>query len=213
MGCVTREEVECKSCGRIIRARFPKRAILALVVSISILFALMFLITSNTIINVSAVEAHGLGAYWDINCTDRVFSINWGILTPVSVNNTIIYIRNEVEESRYLILETTNWSPSEASQYLNLGWDYAGQWINPGEALQITLTLAVSQYVEGILSFNFDIIITGNWRARAHYDDFAVLAGAYGYSRGHPAYNPEADFDLDGDVDNDDFLILAGNYG
>lgn len=192
---------------------FPKRAIIALAVSSLILFALMFLMTSNTIINVSAVEANGLGAYWDSNCTDRVDSINWGNLTPGSLNNTIVYIRNEVEEPIYLILETTNWRPSEASQYLSLGWDYTGQWINPGEALQITLTLGVSQYVEGILSFNFDIIITGNWRERADYDDFIMLAGAYGSSSGHPAYTPEADFDLDGDVDNHDFLILAGNYG
>ncbi len=44
-------------------------------------------------------------------------------------------------------------------------------------------------------------------------DDFSVLAGAYGYSSGHPAYNPEADIDGDGDVDYDDFIILAGNYG
>ncbi len=45
------------------------------------------------------------------------------------------------------------------------------------------------------------------------YDDFIVLAGAYGSSSGHPAYRPEADFDDDGDVDYDDFIVLAGNYG
>ncbi len=45
------------------------------------------------------------------------------------------------------------------------------------------------------------------------YDDFIVLAGAYGSSFGQPAYKPEADFDNDGDVDYDDFIILAGNYG
>ncbi len=45
------------------------------------------------------------------------------------------------------------------------------------------------------------------------YDDFIVLAGAYGSSVGDPAYVPEADFDGDGEVDYDDFIVLAGNYG
>ncbi len=45
------------------------------------------------------------------------------------------------------------------------------------------------------------------------YDDFIVLAGAYGSSSGEPAYDGRADFDRDGDVDYDDFINLAGNYG
>ncbi len=45
------------------------------------------------------------------------------------------------------------------------------------------------------------------------YDDFIILAGAYGSSIGQPAYVKEADFDDDGDVDYDDFIVLAGNYG
>lgn len=45
------------------------------------------------------------------------------------------------------------------------------------------------------------------------YDDFIVLAGAYGSSSGQPAYDERADFDHDGDVDYDDFIVLAGNYG
>ncbi len=44
------------------------------------------------------------------------------------------------------------------------------------------------------------------------YDDFIVLAGAYGSSVGEPAYKPEADIDNDDEVDYDDFIILAGNY-
>ncbi len=45
------------------------------------------------------------------------------------------------------------------------------------------------------------------------YDDFIVLAGAYGSSLGQPGYDERADFDRDDDVDYDDFIILAGNYG
>ncbi len=45
------------------------------------------------------------------------------------------------------------------------------------------------------------------------YDDFIVLAGAYGTVIGQPAYRPEADFDGDDNIDYDDFILLAGNYG
>ncbi len=45
------------------------------------------------------------------------------------------------------------------------------------------------------------------------FDDFTVLAGAYGSIHGDPAYDERADFDRDDDVDYDDFIILAGNYG
>jgi len=45
------------------------------------------------------------------------------------------------------------------------------------------------------------------------YDDFTILAGAYGSSSPDPAYDERADFDRDGDVDYDDFVVLAGNYG
>jgi len=43
--------------------------------------------------------------------------------------------------------------------------------------------------------------------------DFNMLAGAYGTSKGQPAYKSEADIDDDSYVGSADFSILAGNYG
>lgn len=45
------------------------------------------------------------------------------------------------------------------------------------------------------------------------YDDFIILAAAYGTNIGDLAYNELADFDKDGDVDYDDFIVLAATYG
>ncbi len=45
------------------------------------------------------------------------------------------------------------------------------------------------------------------------YDDFIILAGAYGTSVGEAGYHARADLDNDGDVDYDDFITLAGAYG
>jgi len=116
----------------------------------------------KTIANVSAVEASGVGVYWDSDCSNRTSSIEWGTLYPGSVKNIAVYIRNEEEESMYLILSASNWIPPEASEYLGLGWNYTGRQVEPNETLRITLTLSVSHNIEGISSFSFDILIAGS---------------------------------------------------
>jgi hypothetical protein len=142
---------------------FPKeKAVLAVVVSSLIFLAFMFLVTTNNIANVSAVEANGVGVYWDSHCTDRVPSIDWGTLKPGSVKSIVIYIRNEDEEPIYFTMSTTNWNPSKASDYITVGWNYSGRRIDLGGVLQINLILSISQYVEGISNFGFDIVISGS---------------------------------------------------
>ena len=201
---------------------FPKeKAVLALVVSSLILFAFTLLVSRNTITNVSAVEANGVGVYWDSNYADRVFSIDWGNLTPGSVKSVVVYTRNEVEEPIYPIMSTTNWNPSKASDYITLRWDYTGQRMNPGETLKITLTLSVSRYIEGISSFSFDIIITGsvnlpgdiNGDGLVGSGDLGLLGWAWGSTIGEPNYIPEADLNGDGVVNSGDLGILGAHWG
>jgi hypothetical protein len=203
---------------------FPKeKAALAVVVSSIILFAFMFLVTTNNIANVSAVEANGVGVYWDSHCTDTLSSIDWGTLIPGSVKNVVVYIRNEVEEPLYLIMSTTNWNPPKASQYMTLLWDYSGQRINSSEALQTTLALSVSRNIEEISSFSFDILLTGsdslmgdiNGDGKVDSVDLVFyFASAYRSQIGDENYNPDADFDDSGTVDSIDLAVyLAPNYG
>lgn len=144
---------------------FPReKTVLALVALSVILFAFMFLVTTNTITNVSSLETQGVGVYWDRRCTNRVSSISWGNLTPGSVKDIVVYIRNEGAEPMYLIMSTTNWNPSKASDYLTLRWNYTGQRMNPSESIKITLSLSVSRYIQGITNFSFDILVTGSDR-------------------------------------------------
>ncbi len=65
------------------------------------------------------------------------------------------------------------------------------------------------------LSAFFVITLIGDIDGDLHvdYDDFIILAGAYGTSEGDPLYNRDADVNRDGNVDYDDFIWLAGNYG
>jgi len=200
---------------------FPKqKVVLALVVSGLVLFTFILLVTMNTITNVSAVEANGVGVYWDSNCSNEVFSIDWSTLVPGSVKNITVYIRNEENEPIFLTRSTTNWNPSKAQSYLNLGWNYTyARAMNPGEALQITLTLSVSRYVEGISNFSFDIVISGNQGIPSDLDGDGVVSAddiifgigpALGSRPGDPNWNPDADFNGNGVVEIDDVIFIWG---
>jgi hypothetical protein len=59
-------------------------------------------------------------------------------------------------------MNTTNWNPSTASNYMTLTWNYSGQSINTGAAVQVKLTLSLSANVTGITNFSFDINIVGS---------------------------------------------------
>ncbi|RLI44095.1 hypothetical protein DRO69_08170 [Candidatus Bathyarchaeota archaeon] len=118
--------------------------------------------TNRTISNAGAVKAIGVGVYWNSDGTSIVTSINWGILEPGSSANRTCYIKNEGNSASTLSMNTTNWNPSNASDYISLSWDYDGQLVNPDEVIPVVLTLSISSSVEGITSFSFDIIIAGS---------------------------------------------------
>lgn len=116
--------------------------------------------TNRTISSVGAVKAIGVGVYWDQACTNATTSINWGTIEPGSTVDKICFIRNEGNSVSTLSLQTSNWNPSNAANYIDLSWDYGGQSINPDEAVRVTFTLSVSSSIQGITSFSFDITIS-----------------------------------------------------
>jgi hypothetical protein len=117
--------------------------------------------TTKTISTVGSLKTIDIGAYWDKNLTDKVTWIDWGKIEPGAQNNVVIYFHNEGNSAVTLSQSTSNWSPSVASNYLTLSWDYNGQKIEEDEKLQVTLTLSVSTNIAGVTSFDFDIIVEG----------------------------------------------------
>ena len=105
------------------------------------------------------VKAVGVGVYWDSSCSSAVSFVDWGTVEPGSMRNVTIYIRNEGNWAVSLFMFADNWSPTDASNYMVLSWDYAGQAVDPQEVVQTTLTLSASSGIEGITDFSFDIIM------------------------------------------------------
>ena len=112
--------------------------------------------------NVGNVKAINVEIYWDSGCTNEVSLIDWGIIEPGTTENVTLYILNAGNSNVMLSMNTTNWSPSSASNYITLSWDYEDQSIGPSQVLQTTLTLSMSPSIQVITSFSFDIIITGS---------------------------------------------------
>jgi len=68
-------------------------------------------------------------------------------------------VRNEGNMPGYLSLSAVNWNPPIASSYMTLTWDYKGQVLEPYKSIKVTLTLLISQDIQGITNFNFDTVI------------------------------------------------------
>lgn len=149
---------------KIGNERVVATATLALIVYTSALALAGYVISeiqanSQPISNAGEVKAIGVGVYWNSDGTNGVTSINWGILEPGSSMNRTCYIQNEGNSASTLSMNTTNWDPTNASDYISLTWDYGGQLVNPDEIIPVVLTLAISDSVTGITGFSFDIIL------------------------------------------------------
>ena len=121
--------------------------------------------TTRTLSSTGTIQIQataGIGVYSDAQGTTPLTSLQWGTLQPGGTKILTFYIKNDGSTSTTLSLETSNWNPTAAENYIGLGWNYNGAPINPDAVVQITLTLSVASNVEGITTFGFDIIIVGS---------------------------------------------------
>jgi hypothetical protein len=135
--------------------------LLAVVVFSAIVAALA---TDKTIAYANPVSGQGAGVYWDQACNNRTLSLDWGAIEPGSNSTLTIYVRNEGNTTAGLSLETSNWNPPAAINYLSLKWNYTGQVLNADQVIPLELTLTVSPTITGINGFNFGTLITTSHR-------------------------------------------------
>jgi hypothetical protein len=108
------------------------------------------------------VKSVGVVIYSDSSINNPLSSIDWGNLEPGANKNIECYIQNIGTTSSTLTLETDNWIPPEAATYITLTWDYDEEALNINEVIPVTLTLMISEHIQGITSFFFDITIIGS---------------------------------------------------
>ncbi|MDG6223201.1 MAG: hypothetical protein IAX21_02410 [Candidatus Bathyarchaeota archaeon] len=150
-----------------------KRTILISTIAVSAILNVFFLttisaqyFTKSNIYSYGTVQIQtqtaGLNVYGDSSCTALISSLPWGNIVPGGTITNTVYVKNEGNVPLTLTLDTTSWNPSNAPNYISLRWDYNGQALEPNQSVRVRLMLTVSQSVNGIENFNFEIVVNGN---------------------------------------------------
>jgi len=129
--------------------------------SVFVLTLILFFIHFILFPNVAAQAGSDIGIYWDEGCSNPVTEIDWSLLYPGGDTDRVVFIRNEMNLRVNLSLDTANWQPPEAEQYINLSWNYTNQILEVNEVIPVTLNLSVDPSINGITDFSVDIVITG----------------------------------------------------
>ena len=119
------------------------------------------LLSDQRIMNSSGIVAGvNLGVYTDSAGNAPLTRVEWGLLYPGDTITQELYIHNAGNQATTLQLETANWSPSQASTYLTLTWDYGNEVVQPDETIRVILSLTLASDVQDIQDFSFDIVLT-----------------------------------------------------
>jgi len=123
--------------------------------------------TNLTVPSLGTIKTIGVEAYWDQNKENETETINWDELWVGSEQNVTLYIQSISNYEVTLSINTTDWNDEKISDYMTLSWDYDRKPINPGETIQVTITLSASPssdliehlIANDIKNFSFDIHI------------------------------------------------------
>ena len=103
-----------------------------------------------------------IDVYSNQACTQSISSVSWGSIEAGSSVDRVIYVKNSGDYRVFLELITDDWAPSGAVDFIHLSWDSDGIYLDPSAVLEATLTLNIDSSIDGIDSFNFDIILIGS---------------------------------------------------
>lgn len=108
---------------------------------------------------IGAIKSVGVAFYTDPKATQNLTSLDWGTISPGSVNSKQAYMKNTGNTPCHASMITSNWKPTDAINYLNCTWSYNGI-LQPNQTVPVTFTLTVSPAAEALTSFSFDIQVT-----------------------------------------------------
>jgi hypothetical protein len=97
-----------------------------------------------TLPTIGTIKTIGVEAYWDSNLENKTETIDWDTVWPGTTKNVTLYIRSFSNVKAVLHLNTSNITPANISEYLNLSWNYDETPLNPDETIQVTLFLSAS---------------------------------------------------------------------
>ena len=111
--------------------------------------------------NVGVVRVIGVQIYRDEALTDVLDIIDWGMISPGENKSVSAWVKNTGNDAQKLTMWTEAWSPTNASDWITLSWDYAGSWISVDSSIPVTFTLSVDTSITGITTFSFEVWVKG----------------------------------------------------
>lgn len=105
------------------------------------------------------IKVVGLTAFSDPGATLEVSAVDWGMISPGGISQITLYLKSTSNVPGNLTLETENWEPARAAQYMTLEWDYDGTIMLPGEIRGVLFTLRVSDQITNVTEFSFDMVL------------------------------------------------------
>jgi len=125
-----------------------------------VLVTALIAVGSNLFPPSSNIRTIGVEIYTDANQTTRLTSINWGTLAPGENKTVLAYIKNVNNTIATLALNTSDWQPINASNFIALTWNYTDTPLPPNALQSTTFTLHVKPKIENIDAFTFIMTIT-----------------------------------------------------
>jgi hypothetical protein len=151
-------------CGVELKKNNVMKALLVALIAVAILIIVPFIENGQVQAAVGSSDLRSsnvaIKIYSDSVCKKQVTSLNWGSLNVGSSKSIILYVRNEGKTNTRLVLNSTNWSPANAPNYMQITWNNDNRYLNPGSTLKLTLTLTITQNTFVFTNFNCDVIIT-----------------------------------------------------
>ena len=139
-----------------------KRTIMLITITIIVTLVVSSLVsiwlTNNSNLSlpsIGTIKTVGVEVYWDSDLENRTETINWETIQVGTSKNFTVYIRSLSNVETTLVLDTTDWSPANLSQYVSFIWDYDGRILQPGEVIQVKFTF-LSSYSRTFLFFLID---------------------------------------------------------
>ena len=129
---------------------------------ILVVFVGATLMKQLSIQNTAKIETIGLKAYFEPQCVNEVAYLSWGMIQQQK--NYTIYLKNVGSTNVTLTMTTTDWNPTNVSNYVSVVWNYNNEILLPNQVLQVTFTFTVTNEEaivnEGIRDISWTIIIT-----------------------------------------------------
>jgi hypothetical protein len=139
----------------------------AFIVALAVIGLFVTLLDYGAIVSAKRVKSKpfqataNIGIYTDSSCTQNATSIDWGTITAGDYVTRTLYIKNLGNAQVTLSLSTTNWTPTTANGPITLTWNRENTALAINKVTTATLTLNISSIVNGITTFEFEIVISG----------------------------------------------------